>query len=102
MVEVNKDVTFMDISTNTPLSYDWNFGDGNVLTGVTLNPVTHKYTTSGDYTITHKVYNACGPSTNTCTKALTVTTTIPPPSGSSSGPVIATAALLGLMMMNKK
>lgn len=102
MVEVNKDVTFMDISTNTPLSYDWNFGDGTVLTSTTLNPVTHKYTTPGDYNITHKVYNACGPSINTCTKVLTVTTTIqPPPGGSSSGPVIATAVLLGLMMMKK-
>jgi len=98
MVEINKDVTFMDISTNTPIRYDWNFGDGTVLTGITENPVMHKYTTEGQYTITHKVYNICGPSTNDCTKTLTVTTT----SKGSSVPVIATAAFVGLMMMLKK
>lgn len=100
MVEINKDITFMDISTNVPLSYDWNFGDGTVLTGITSNPVTYKYTTPGDYTITHKVYNACGPSTNTCTKNLTVTT--PTTGGSSYTPLILTAGLLGLLMMMKK
>lgn len=100
MVEVNKDATFMDISTNVPLSYDWNFGDGTVLTGVTLNPVTHKYITPGDYNVTHKVYNACGPSTNSCTKTLTVTET--PPAGKSSSTPLVIAAGIGLLMMLKK
>ena len=100
MVKINKDVTFMDISTNTPIRYDWNFGDGTVLTGITENPVTHQYTTPGDYIITHKVYNICGSSTNDCTKSLTVTEL--PTNGGSSAPVILAAAALGLLMMIKK
>ena len=98
MAEINKDVTFTDTSTNTPISFDWNFGDGTILTGITDDPVTHQYITPGEYTITHKAYNICGPSTNNCTKTLTVTTT----SKGSSVPVIATAAFVGLMMMLKK
>lgn len=35
-------------------SYEWNFGDGNTTT-VTINTITHKYTTIGSYTITLKV-----------------------------------------------
>ena len=100
MVEINKDVTFMDISTNTPISFDWNFGDGTVLTGITDNPVKHQYNIPGDYIITHKVYNICGPSTNDCTKSLNVTEL--PTNGGSSAPVIAAAAFVGLMMMLKK
>ena len=97
MVEINKDVTFNDISTNTPITFDWNFGDGTVLTGITEDPVKHQYITPGNYTITHKVYNTCGPSTNTCTQTITATT----PTKSSSIPIII-AAGIGLLMMIKK
>ncbi len=100
MAEINKDVVFTDISTNTPISFDWNFGDGTVLTGITENPVTHQYITPGTYTITHKVYNICGPSTNDCTKSLNVTEIST--NGGSSAPVILAAAALGFLMMMKK
>ncbi|MEZ5015268.1 MAG: PKD domain-containing protein [Chitinophagales bacterium] len=47
-------VTFVDMSTNTPTSWSWNFGDGG--TSVLENP-THTYTTNG-------TYNACLTATN--------------------------------------
>jgi len=99
MVEINKDVTFTDTSTNTPISFDWNFGDGTVLTGITDNPVKHQYNTPGDYIITHKVYNICGPSINDCTKSLTVTEL--PTNGGSPLPAVLALASLGFLMFKK-
>ena len=41
-------VTFHDLSTNTPTSWLWNFGDG--FTSALQNP-THAYTAPGVYTV---------------------------------------------------
>jgi Zn-dependent metalloprotease len=46
---LNYPVTFSDISSNNPVIWDWNFGDGNFSTQ--KNPV-HSYTSSGNKTIT--------------------------------------------------
>ncbi len=49
------DVQFTDHSTETPISWAWDFGDGT--TSNDQNP-THKYTTPGTYIVTETVTNA--------------------------------------------
>jgi len=53
-------VVFTDQSTNSPTSWDWDFGD-NSAHATTQNP-THTYTAAGTYTVTLKVANAGGDS----------------------------------------
>jgi PKD repeat protein len=53
----NGSVTFTDLSTNTPTSWLWNFGDGG--TSTVQNP-THVYATAGTYTVTLTATNATG------------------------------------------
>jgi gliding motility-associated-like protein len=43
-------VNFTENSTNNPVSWDWDFGDGT--TDTQTNPVSHVYTTPGTYFIT--------------------------------------------------
>lgn len=50
-------VQFTDTSTGQPTSWNWNFGDGG--TSHLQNP-THKYTTSGDYTVRLDATNNLG------------------------------------------
>jgi len=60
---INQPVTF-DASASTPnggtiISYEWNFGDGNITT--TNNPtIIHTYNTIGNYTVTLKVTDSEG------------------------------------------
>ncbi len=49
------DVQFTDLSTETPISWTWDFGDGT--TSTDQNP-THTYTTPGTFTVTETVINA--------------------------------------------
>ncbi len=51
-------VNFTDLSTNTPTSYVWNFGDGSATSSET-NP-SHTYSAAGVYTVTLYVENADG------------------------------------------
>ena len=95
-------VHFNDTSTNTPISWTWNFGDGN--TSTQQNP-QHIYVSSGDYavpkiipcppgqdcldvitymlcgkyTVTLTATNASGNDTVTKTDLITVNSPIPPP-----------------------
>ncbi len=55
-------VQFVDLSTNSPASWVWSFGDGG--TSTIQNPV-HTYTSAGTYTVTMTVTNAGGSSTAT-------------------------------------
>lgn len=55
-------VNFSDLSTNTPTSWLWSFGDGNTSTQSSPN---HTYTTAGTYTVCLVATNACG-SDSTC------------------------------------
>jgi PKD repeat protein len=57
-------VQFTDISTGTPASWNWNFGDGT--TSNLQNP-SHVYSAIGDYTVTLTTTNVFG--SNTATKA---------------------------------
>jgi len=51
-------VSFTDLSTNNPTSWDWNFGDGSPH-AYTQNP-THQYAAADEYTVTLIATNACG------------------------------------------
>ncbi|MGB8219278.1 MAG: PKD domain-containing protein [Methanoregula sp.] len=56
-------VTFSDISTNTPTSWNWSFGDG---TFSTVNNPEKTYSSTGNFTVNLTTANAAG--TNTITK----------------------------------
>jgi len=85
--QANEQVTFNDSSTNSPTSWNWDFGDG--ITSTLQNP-THIYTQKGDYTISHTAANSCGSST--CTSKTIHITSTPPPSQPSGIPLEYLAA----------
>jgi len=53
-------VAFVDISTNDPISWTWDFGDGN--TSSEQNPI-HVYAAEGNYTVCLTAVNIGGPDT---------------------------------------
>lgn len=57
-------VSFTDRSTvtgtNSIVSWEWNFGDGNVRTSTTGGTISHSYTNPGGYYVTLKVKDASG------------------------------------------
>lgn len=55
-------IVFSDLSTNEPISWSWDFGDGS--TSTEQNP-SHTYTAEGVYTVTLIVDNAVGSDTVT-------------------------------------
>jgi len=63
-------VQFTDLSTNSPTSWSWNFGDGG--TSTAQNP-SHTYNNIGTYTVTLVATNDYGSDTNTKTGYITVT-----------------------------
>jgi YVTN family beta-propeller protein len=65
-------VTFTDKSTNSPISWKWNFGDG---TSSTARNPTHKYSAEGKYTVTLTATNSAGSNTVTKSNYITVTAT---------------------------
>jgi PKD repeat protein len=69
-------VTFNDISTVSPTSWFWDFGDGT--TATEQNPV-HVYTTAGKYTVSLTATNAGGSNTITRTDYITVSGLVKPP-----------------------
>jgi len=62
-------VRFTDLSTRSPTSWRWNFGDGD--TSLLQNPM-HTYLTNGTYTVTLIATNSTGSSTLTKTGYITV------------------------------
>jgi PKD repeat protein len=68
-------VNFSDASTNTPLSWAWNFGDttsGALNTSTSQNP-SHQYLLAGSYTVSLTATNGSGPGTITKTNYIVVT-----------------------------
>ncbi len=63
-------VQFTDLSTNSPTSWSWNFGDGD--TSAVQNP-SHIYSSGGMYTVSLTAANAYGNDTETKTGYITVT-----------------------------
>jgi len=57
----NLDVSFQDTSTNDPVTWDWDFGDGNNASG---QNVTHTYANGGSYVVCLTVTNAAGSDTH--------------------------------------
>lgn len=79
-------VQFTDTSANSPITWLWDFGDGNT-TGNTLRDPMHKYVAAGTYTVTLTASNAGGSMITTKDKGITVT--VPPPAARFTGsPVI--------------
>ena len=62
-------VNFADLSTGTPLTWAWTFGDG---TTSTLQNPTKQYTVPGTYTVSLTVENGAGSSFKTVTNYVTV------------------------------
>jgi PKD repeat protein len=58
-----------DPAGNTPLTYEWNFGDGSTGTGVAP---THTYASDNTYTVTLVVTNSRGISSTTATTTATI------------------------------
>lgn len=57
--------------TETIVSYDWDFGDGNIGSGVTTS---HTYSAEGDYNVSLTVTNSFGPGlTHTSTQCVRAT-----------------------------
>jgi len=78
------DVDFTDQSTNSPTSWDWDFGDTG--TDTAQNP-SHTYTSAGDYTVSLTAYNAHGQDTETKTDYITA-------SGGGGGDYFCTSATI--------
>lgn len=64
------DVSFTDLSTGNPTSWDWDFGDGSPHSAL-QNP-NHQYTADGQYTVTLIATNAYGSDTEVKTNYITV------------------------------
>jgi PKD repeat protein len=84
-------VQFTDLSTNTPTSWDWNFGDGSAH-GTTKNP-SHQYTSAGTYTITLTATNSGGSDGETKTGYVTVSATPAPVAAFAATPISGNAPL---------
>jgi PKD repeat protein len=63
-------VTVADTSTNSPVSWTWDFGDG---AKATVQSLTHTYTVPGTYSVIHSATNLGGTSTLTITGYIIVT-----------------------------
>jgi len=85
-------VRFTDVSTNSPTSWSWNFGDGNT-TNATIQSPVHTYLSAGVYSVTLTATNSAGSDSETETDYVTVTaspsgptvTSISPTTGSEDG-----------------
>ncbi|MFA4861172.1 PKD domain-containing protein [Methanoregula sp.] len=64
-------VTFMDLSSNTPTFWVWDFGDGSTTNNTARNPV-HTYAGEGSYTVSLAAANAFGSNTIIFPRYITV------------------------------
>jgi hypothetical protein len=64
-------VMFTDLSSNSPTSWDWSFGDSG--TSTAQDP-SHDYASDGSYTVSLTAYNAAGQDTETKPDYITVQT----------------------------
>jgi PKD repeat protein/C1A family cysteine protease len=82
-------VRFTDMSTGSPTSWGWAFGDGN---NATVQHPVHTYSATGLFNVTLQVANAFGSDTKTAPDFINVTGTSSPPVANftvnrTSGPV---------------
>ena len=78
-------VQFTDMSTNSPTSWLWNFGDGNTTQNNLQNPL-HLYQNAGTYTVRLTAANSAGSNTITRTNYITANTMPPPVAGFTGSP----------------
>ena len=83
-------VGFTDVSSGSPTSWAWDFGDGG--TSAQRNP-THTYSTAGSYTVTLTVTNAVGSDTKTRVEYISVLAPPPPVADFSASPTSGTTPL---------
>lgn len=69
LTSCNGTIHFRDLSTNGPISWQWNFGDG--FTSAQQHPV-HTYQSNGTYTVTLTATNNIGSGTLTRTAYITI------------------------------
>ncbi len=69
-VAVNTQVNFTDSSSNSPTSWYWDFGDGNISTA--QNP-SHTYTSGGKYNVGLTATKASGQNTKIVDRYMTIT-----------------------------
>ncbi|MBN2728065.1 MAG: PKD domain-containing protein, partial [Bacteroidales bacterium] len=74
-------VQFTDWSSNSPTSWEWDFGDGN--TSTAQNP-SHTYAANGTYTVELIAINALGRDTLSRTSYVTINTSQPPTASGAS------------------
>ncbi|MFA5378982.1 MAG: PKD domain-containing protein [Dehalococcoidia bacterium] len=84
-------VSFMDLSSGAPTTWDWSFGDGT--TSTEQNP-SHSYTTAGNYTVSLTVANEYGSSTTSKGNFISVE------GGAYTYPVTITDATTGYTISN--
>lgn len=68
------EVSFTDNSANVPVSWGWNFGDGNFTGNTSQNP-THLYAATGSYTVSLNATNSAGSGTTTKLAYINITNT---------------------------
>ncbi len=68
-VSCNSTIAFTDLSSNGPISWQWDFGDGN--TSISQSPI-HTYSNAGTYTVKLKVTNAFGSDSLIINNAITI------------------------------
>ena len=85
-------VNFFDQSANSPTSWQWSFGDGNVST---LQNPSHIYTSSGSYTVELITINPFGSDTITYNNFIQVNLSNTPPTAASCTPITGIAGQLG-------
>lgn len=85
-------VTFTDLTSNTPTSWSWTFGDGG--TSTVQNP-SHSYTVPGTYNVSLVATNAAGSDTETKTGYVVVSPSVTAPVADfSATPVAGTRPLV--------
>lgn len=69
VLSCNSTIAFTDLSSNGPISWQWDFGDGN--TSISQSPI-HTYFNAGTYTVKLKVTNAFGSDSLVINNAITI------------------------------
>ena len=78
-------VSFTDHSTNNPIGWNWDFGDGQYSAG--SNP-THTYTSPGIFTVSLTASNSLGTDSVIKVSYITVTEIVAPPEPAIPAPVL--------------
>jgi uncharacterized protein (TIGR02145 family) len=72
-ISVGQSISFTDLSTNTPTSWQWNFTGATPASSTQKNPTGITYSTAGTYNVTLTATNANGGNAKTKTAYITVT-----------------------------